>query len=170
MQHPFLKDTNAPSILQRPPHMCTSQADLCPSLPRNRISDPCVMNLRGVELLGGKKRDYSTGYRWTCFTNPLRVTPRMLQRVFGFASSVTSYRKAVLRCSAFTLPGVMDGGRVMGCWWFVVCLHGWCGITYDHTLVFFFSFLQTIVVRINSRGTGKHINTTVVKNMYVNIK
>lgn len=41
----------------------------------NRFSDPCVMSLGGVGLLGGKKRDFSTCYSGTRLADPLRLTP-----------------------------------------------------------------------------------------------
>lgn len=101
-----------------PPLRCTTQAGLCPSLPRNRFSDPCVMSLRGVGLLGSKTRDYTPAL-------PIPETDSRaccnLSSTFLHQSLLTAKQHggAVL----FTLPRATDF-RVVGCRCFAVCLHG----------------------------------------------
>lgn len=131
--------------------------DLWPTLPRNRFLDPCVMSLRGVGLLGGKKRDYSTWSSWTCLANPLRPTPvHVATRHRLCFTSHFSQRSSTEVQNLYVTRG--DG------WWQsyelpVVCYLSsrlmWHKLWSHSSVVLSFFSPQTIVVRINSGALGE---------------
>lgn len=141
LQNRSYKDTSSPSILQmHPPPLYIAGWSLPLPPQENRLSDPWVMSLGGVWLLGGKKRHSSTCYSGTRLAHPQTDSRACCNPPPSFPHQSFLAARARQRCGSFTLPGATEGGKVLGCRWFVIRLHGWYGVSYDHSLVFFLSF------------------------------